>query len=276
MLIYKLHFQGFRNPSIFVLTYTHIPETGFAGQLSQVSLGWNYLKTSFPSSYIALLGDSTGATLGLGLLLHIANPACHVTSAVAAKPDAAIFLSPVCSYIGQVGGSITGIGNDGAANGGSGSIYPKQLPDYMEPWMYKKYGELLTTATRTNAKGGLIPEGVLDVYMNPGLCKSRDWWAKAMPRYGVLLMYGDEEYLRAEIEELYMMMTRAGECRIAGAKGQLHNWVLFQLMVAATVEDREQGVENIAISLSHMILWRNLTSVEREDKFEQYLIRKLG
>lgn len=267
-LMYSLHFQGFRNPAIFMLNYTHIPETGFANQLSQVTLGWNYLKTTFPDSHIALFGDSNGATLGMGLLLHIASPAYHVTPAIPAKPDAAVFVSPICSYIGNVA---------------MGHRYPSNLPDYMEPWMYKRYGELMISTTKAptvaadaGGSGGLIPEGMLDIYMNPGLCRSREWWAKAMPEFGIFLMYGDEEYLRPEIEELYMLLTRAGECRIAGARGQLHNWPIFQLFIGARVEDREQGVEDVAVSLAHMILWRNLSVLEREDKFEQYLIRKLA
>lgn len=262
-----MYHQGFRNPAIFALDYTHIPETGFAGQLSQVSLGWNYLRTTFTQSYIVLFGDSTGGTLGLGLMLHIANPAFHVEAAVPAQPDAAIFISPVCSYV---------------ENNDMKGEYPKGLPDYMEPWMYRRYGELLTTTvcsptvTADGGRiGGQIPEGMLDIYMNPGMCRSRDWWAKAMPKNGVLLMYGDEEYLRPEIEELYMLMTRAGECRIAAARGQLHDWPLFEFFASSTVEDRELGIENIAIAMAHLVLWRNLTAIEREDKFEQFLMRKL-
>lgn len=256
-LVYSLQFQGFRNPAVFALDYTHLPMASFAGQLSQVSVGWNYLKKSYPDSNITIMGDSNGATLGLGLILHIAKPAFGVTSAISVPPDSAVFISPVCqSFSKDIDVTTVPIAS---------------TADYMKPSFYKSYGKLMKNSTM-----GGFPPRILELYENPGFCRSREWWSKAMPRHGVFLMYGDEEIIQAEIEEMYMMMSRAGECRIASGRGQLHSWPIFQMTAGRTIEDREQGIEDIAMCLAHMALWRDLSFIEREDRFEQYVLRKLA
>lgn len=225
--------------------------TSFSGQLSQVVLGWNYIKNASKESSIVLMGDSNGASLGLALLLHIARPAYRVSSAVPVKPDAAIFISPVCRSFNQEESS-------------------RDTADYMQSSFFKRYGKLMQASTL-----GSLPQGILHVYESPGLCKSREWWTKAVPQGGVFFMHGDEEVLSPEIDELYHVISRVGHCRIAASRGQLHSWPLFQMIAGRTIEDREQGIEDISVSIGHMILWKDMSLVEREEKFEELVLKKL-
>lgn len=270
-LVHALQLQGFRNPAVFALDYVHAPMSGFAGQLSQASMGWNYLIRTYPDSNLALLGDSTGASLGLGLLLHIAKPAFQVTPAAPTKPHGAVFISPICQSFHRAAGS------DPYVNFSPGvSLYSKiyKNTDYMTPELYSNYGKLLGVYQHLT-----IPENaLLELYQNPGLCRSREWWGRALPSLGTYIIYGDDEILRPEIEEMYFNLMRSGggNIRVAGERGQLHNWPVFQLMAGRSVEDREAGIDSIAINLAHMILWRDLTLLEREDQFEQHVLRKMA
>lgn len=224
-LVVSLQMQGFKNPAIFALDYEHVPNAEFPEQLSETVAGWMYLVTQFPNSHLVLAGDSNGAALAMSLLLHMANPARSLPLTTPVPPSAAILISPWAF-----------------------SKYDRHdnKVDFMNVKALDHYARLYTPN----------PKDHTEVYQSPGLCKSKAWWAKAFPVTGMYIMYGEDEIMAQEIEDMSLVLSQVGRVRVEGEVGKLHAWPIVQMFIGRTIEDREAGVESISSNLSYMLLWK--------------------
>lgn len=90
----------FRNPAIFALEYSLVPDESYPTQLHETFAGYKYvLSVTDDPSKICVSGDSAGATLILGLLLHIARPNIikpdpTIVSVHTETPAMAVLISP--------------------------------------------------------------------------------------------------------------------------------------------------------------------------------------
>ena len=90
-----LRVAGFRNPAVFALEYTLVPDESYPVQLQQAILGYNYvLSITNDPSKVCMSGDSAGATLILSLLLHLANGQHGTAPKRTLLPGMAVLISP--------------------------------------------------------------------------------------------------------------------------------------------------------------------------------------
>lgn len=224
-LVVSLQMQGFKNPAIFALEYEHVPNAEFPEQLSETAAGWMYLVSQFPNSHLVLAGDSNGASLAMSLLLHMANPSNALPLTAPVPPAAAILISPLAF-----------------------SKYDRKdnKVDFLNVKSLDHYARLHTSD----------PSEFVEVYQSPGICRSKAWWAKAFPVMGIYLMYGQEEILAREIEDMSLVLGQVGKVRVEAEVGQVHSWPIVQMFIGRTIEDRETGVEAISCNIAYMLLWK--------------------
>jgi acetyl esterase/lipase len=226
-MLVSLRMQGFRNPAIFALDYTPVPEVSFNGQLAEATQGWDYLVQNYTDCPIAVAGDSNGATLALSLLLHIARP-YPSAPLVAKKPDAAVLISPWTQLF---------------------SVKQSNKSDYLSPKLLLRYAEKYV---------GEVGD-TTNVYYSPGLCRSREWWTQAFPELGIYLTYGQEEILAPEIEQLEGILSKCGRIKIEAQPNQIHAWPVIMNFLGRDRQSREAGIELTTSNLAKMVLWHSST-----------------
>jgi acetyl esterase/lipase len=228
-LVRSLQLQGFRNPAIFAIQYPLVPHANFHHQLNAVVCGWNYVASTFESSAIAIVGDSNGGGLALSLMLHIAHPSPDITEVpVRRRPTAAVLMSPWTNLYSAKGSS---------------------RADYLTPKVVFRHADRLTAGDRNN------------VYMSPALCRSREWWRRACPEFGMYLSYGEEEMLADDIQRFADGLCSAGCAASAKCEPHhLHSWQIVQFYLARTPQHRQAGLDDVSANLAKMILWHTATA----------------
>lgn len=230
-LLGSLQMQGFKNPAIFAIEYPLVPQANFTRQLPPITAGWNYLCTEYESSTLTVCGDSNGAGLLLSLLLHIAHPSPDISEVpIRRRPEAGVLISPWTD------------------------LYSAKRPtrsDYISPKIILRHADRLSGGDRNN------------VYINPALCRSREWWHRACPDHGLYLSYGEEEMLANDIIRFSQGLQSAGCPAISRPEPhQLHSWQILQFYLGRTPQHRVSGLDDIAASLAKMVLWHTSTITE--------------
>lgn len=91
----RLQTRGFKNPAIFALEYTLVPDAVWPQQFSETWTGYQLLMDFMgDTSRICVSGDSAGATLILSRLLHHGNYDEELVIYEARKPALAVLISP--------------------------------------------------------------------------------------------------------------------------------------------------------------------------------------
>lgn len=249
LLLVSCQLQGFRNPAIFALDYEKAPQAKRSQQLQSVANGWKYLSETFKTTNnnnnnnenyvddsvkLVIMGDSTGASLILGLLLHIAKPSPSIPIVSRNKPIAVLLVSPWSTVY------------NGVSTSSSNARYPKC--DYVSPKVFKRHAlDYMDDNTNTT-----------DPYQSPGLCRSKEWWLKSMPKFGIYITYGKEETLSDDIEELYVLLKRAGlKVKISAVENKVHSRPIVRSFIGRTNENRESGIDDLSCHLARMVLWHS-------------------
>lgn len=194
---------GFKNPAIFVLDYSLVPDESYPVQLHQALAGYYYVcsRVRNPSD-ICMAGDSAGATLVLSLLLHLGKNKYETMSngSIPSKhnfkvPGMAILISPWVKLLS--------------------TRYRDTSRDYLNVASLQLYAHQYC-----NNKISLH-----DPRISPGHCKDPSWWQNASPSKGIFLSYGSEEVLAPEIRDLVLFWKQSGiavEC--CEEKDGIHAW----------------------------------------------------
>ncbi|KAM7191400.1 Alpha/Beta hydrolase fold [Naviculisporaceae sp. PSN 640] len=214
---------GYRNPAIFALDYTLVPDAAFPVQLEETIRGYNHvLAVAGDHSRVCVSGDSAGALLILSLLLHLGGG--NSVNGVGQKdkphpvpkPALAILISPWVTLV---------------------STSHKNNPsDYLEVQHLHRYG--------LQFAGGRIPEN--NFLVSPGSCKDKSWWKRSRPLAGIFVTYGEEEVLAEDIEDWLQTLREAGV--IVGTKrerGGIHAWPVASLFLSSNRSDRLDGLMTI-------------------------------
>ena len=204
---------GYRNPALFALEYTLVPDASFPTQLQQSIAGYEHVRSIVENaSRICLSGDSAGATLVLSLLLHIANSPCYEKR----RPGYAILISPWVSIV---------------------SPNNRDTPsDYLNANSLELYGRQYA-GSETKLKDPLVSLGV---------CKDREWWSKASPSAGFSFLYGAEEVFGPETRNLIAFLRKSGCCvSVREEPGGIHAWPVATLFLSDTQEERQKGLREI-------------------------------
>jgi len=205
----------YRNPAIFALEYTLVPEASYPTQLSQTVAGYDHVLSLVHNSVsrICVAGDSAGATLILSLLLRLAQEPDDQTR----RPGYATLISPWVTLVSD-----------------SNQDTPS---DYLNKKSLQLYGSQYA-ATKENLSDPLV---------SPGCCVCLDWWARAAPRNGMYIAFGSEEVLGPETRILISRLETSGvKVCVREDAGGIHAWAIASLFLEETIEERIRGMKELA------------------------------
>ncbi|KAF1937404.1 alpha/beta-hydrolase [Clathrospora elynae] len=212
---------GYRNPALFALEYTLVPDATYPTQLHETVAGYEYvLSLAQSSTRIVVGGDSAGATLILSFLLYLSD---H-TELRHQKPGLAIMISPWVTIVSR--------NNRNTAS------------DYLDNSSLELYG-------RQYMGSKVSPD---DPLVSPGKCKDVKKWTEASPEKGWYFLYGSEEVLGPETRALIDILKSTGkEVDQWEDKGGIHAWPVASLYLGATREERLAGLKSIVEAIKGRI-----------------------
>ncbi|QDS75059.1 hypothetical protein FKW77_006603 [Venturia effusa] len=213
---------GFKNPALFSLEYTLVPDAVYPRQVDEVIAGYKYVLSTVDNdaSKICVGGDSAGATLVLSLLLRLSEqPDRNIP-----LPGFAVMISPWVTVLSE-------------NNRNTKS-------DYLDADSLRLYGsQYIGTKVAHN-----------DPLVSPGCCTDKHRWAKASPSKGMLFSFGSEEVLGPETKSLIATLKAGGvEVDVFEQAGFIHAWPVASLyldnithgtftLTATTVSDKQPAL----------------------------------
>ena len=205
----RLQASGYRNPAVFALEYTLVPDSKFPTQLNETRAGYKFLLDSFGESFaskIVVSGDSAGATLVLSMLLQGSDADSSLS-----KPGLAILLSPWSHLISNL--------NQNTSS------------DYLDKSSLHLYAhQYAGNAANT------------DEVISPGMCISR--WCRSSPENGYRVIYGAEEVFCPGIEEMAEHMRKDGaQVKTFKREAGIHAWPVVNLFLGKVREERLAGLD---------------------------------
>lgn len=204
---------GYRNPAIFSLEYTLVPDAVYPAQLEQTITGYDYVRKIIGDpSRICVGGDSAGATLILSLLLHIAKQPDYENR----RPGYATLISPWTTLFS-------------AQNQNTAS-------DFLDANQLHVYGRQYAGSE----------ENLNDPLVSPGVCKDGTWWAKASPSKGYCVLYGSEEVLGPDLRDLIALWRKNGcTASVREEPGAVHAWPVASMFLCNTPAERQKGLRDL-------------------------------
>jgi acetyl esterase/lipase len=212
---------GFRNPALFALEYTLVPDATYPTQLHETLAGYEYvLSLAQKSTRVVVGGDSAGATLILSFLLYLSD---H-TELRHQKPGLAIMISPWVTIVSK--------NNRNTAS------------DYLNSDSLELYGRQYI-GTKASSD---------DPMVSPGHCKDLKRWTEASPEKGWYFLYGSEEVLGPETRSLLGLLRKTGkEVHSWEEQGGIHAWPVASLYLGETREARLSGLKSIVETIKDRI-----------------------
>ena len=204
---------GFRNPSIFALEYSLVPDAVYPVQVEQTLAGYDYaISLAGSPSRVCVAGDSAGATLILSLLLRLGNMEEYRNR----MPALAVMISPWVTVISE--------NNTNTSS------------DYLDSDSLDLYG--------TQYIGDKVARD--DPRVSPGKQKDLGVWANSSPSKGWFFSFGSEEVLGPECRGLIARLKEAGsEVYDVEEQGFIHAWPVASLYLGETREERLHGLRKI-------------------------------
>ncbi|KAF3247432.1 hypothetical protein EYR41_006188 [Orbilia oligospora] len=223
----KLQSSGFKNPAVFALDYTLVPDAKFPTQLNEAHKGYQVVHQLAPAAEIVVCGDSAGGNIALSLLLYLARPRKDGgnggASSYLRRPSYATLISPWTVLVSSQ--------NKNTEN------------DFLDANQLHKFGV-------SYANGG----DVSDPYKSPGLCQDLGWWEEALPVHGIHMVYGSQEVFTSEIKSLVSKFEKIKSVRLrVTEKPTIHAWPVVQAFIGANMLQREEGLEIMAGAISEAL-----------------------
>lgn len=223
---------GYKNPAIFSLEYTLVPDACFPTQLNQSMAAYEHVADMVggDTSKICVAGDSAGAGIMLTLLFHLARPdarprqATYEPTRKLKAPGYAVLISPWVSMLSP--------------------LHKNTESDYLEASHLHGYA-------RQYAGGAQL---VNDPLISPGSCRDVAWWKEAFPSRGVHITYGSEEMLAADISALFdFLEDNDFKVTSRAESGEVHAWPVASLFLCNTIDDRKRGLVDIVENIKKNI-----------------------
>jgi acetyl esterase/lipase len=213
---------GYRNPALFALEYTLVPDATYPTQLHETLAGYSYvLSLAQSSTRVVVGGDSAGATLMLSFMLYLTE---H-TELRHQRPGLAVMISPWVTIVSK-----------NNRNTASDFLNDKSLEQYGRQYVGKK-------------------ASVDDPMVSPGHCKDPKKWTDASPEKGWYFLYGSEEVLGPETRELISLLKSTGtHVDEWEEQGGIHAWPVASLYLGESKAERLGGLESIVEAIKDRIL----------------------
>ncbi|GMF57295.1 unnamed protein product [[Candida] boidinii] len=257
--------QGFRNPQILIVNLNHmedkqdkIGETKtenlpFSIQLEKLLKTWEILESESPNAKLFLFGDSSGAILILYfmILLHHLNELASQKDAVSEKVAFQIYgvilVSPLLSEDDKIL----------EANGISNGLFKRNTSDYVSYELIKRFqmGYKKADISISDQNQDQDHNGNDGDVFNDGLVINLINKQFLIPTRGIVLSYGEEEYLSQEINELGSILKSATRVKILRRKNAVHSWPMVLFSTEDAQDEKEDHVFVLAGIISRMTLW---------------------
>ncbi|KAK3401019.1 Alpha/Beta hydrolase protein [Sordaria brevicollis] len=214
---------GFKNPAIFALEYTLVPDASYPTQIREAIEGYRYvLKVAGDPGIVCVSGDSAGATLILSMLLHLScnDPEAKRYGIGLPMPGLAVLISPWTTLISP--------------------RHTNTTSDYLDAEQLGRYGKQFS-GNEISWDNPLV---------SPGCCHDAEWWRRASPEKGIFIAYGEEEVFAPEIHDLVERLSEAGlwvESDVEQAG--IHAWPVASLFLSTVREKRLKGVMDLTIEI---------------------------
>ena len=204
---------GYKNPALFGLEYTLVPDAVYPTQIQQAFAAYEHVLTVIEDpSRLVVGGDSAGATLILSLLLYLADHPRHRGR----LPALATMISPWVTIVSEKN--------------------QNTRSDYLNADSLHLYGRQYV--------GSKI--SVHDPMVSPGNCRNPDRWLAASPRLGWSFLFGSEEVLGPETKDLIALLKKAGaDVEVYEEEGSIHAWPVATLYLGESGEERLKGLQDI-------------------------------
>jgi acetyl esterase/lipase len=204
---------GFKNPALFALEYTLVPDDVYPTQVRQTFAGYNYVLSIIEDPLrVCVAGDSAGATLILSMLLSLTDHSEYSDR----LPQLAVMISPWVTVISD-------------RNRNTASDYLDQRSLYLYGSQY--------IGTKVSPH---------DPLASPGECKDLSRWKKASPAGGWFFLYGSEEVLAPECRSLIQRLKKTDvEVGVHEEQGSIHAWPVAALYLGETKDARLHGLQII-------------------------------
>lgn len=210
----RLKQKGFRNPAVFALEYTLVPDAIWPTQFNETRAGYQFLLDTFGENIakrICVSGDSAGATLILSMLLQPGAHGQEPQFKAMERPGMAILLSPWTHLVSEL-------------NRNTSSDYLDK--DSLQLYAKQYAGEFASS----------------DSVISPGLNISR--WKVASPENGYRITYGSEEVFGPGIRDTVHQMRSSGAIvKVHEHKDGIHAWPVVNLFLGASRQERLEGLD---------------------------------
>lgn len=214
---------GYRNPAIFALDYTLVPDNVYPKQVHEALAGYRHvLGTVKDASKVCVAGDSAGGCLILSLLQELgANQLKRLISITEprlpalALPRMTTLISPWCTLMT--------------------ALHQPSSVDYLDRQTLWRYAHEYAGASMINKHPA-----------SPGSCEDDELWRISSPQRGYYIVYGDEEVLAADVESFLKKQDNIGvEISSVKVAGGIHAWPVASLFLSSTEERRLHGLRSI-------------------------------
>jgi acetyl esterase/lipase len=204
---------GFKNPAIFALEYTLVPDESYPCQLEETIKGYSYARTiTGDPGRVVVSGDSAGATLILSLLLYL-GAKCPEE-----KPRFASLISPWTNLTSK--------------------LHRNTAADYLDADTLHKYAQLYAGTA-----------DLCDPLLSPGECDDMQWLAASLPRKGIGLYYGSEEVFCDAVRAFAERLKKVGRV-ICRENEAVHAWPVAVLFLGSSHDERLKGLRQISNDIS--------------------------
>ncbi|MCJ1337313.1 hypothetical protein MMC09_002595 [Bachmanniomyces sp. S44760] len=237
---------GYKNPAIFALEYTLVPDAAFPVQLQETVKGYEYVLSRLPNptdaSKVCVAGDSAGATLILTFLLYIS------------RHDSSNDHSIANGTLDKINGN-TDSHEHGSLNDTMHTI-PVPKPGYatlISPWVS------LVRSDNRDTPSDYLNASALEVYgsqyacgdtckslliesvqsklhnplVSPFACKDPQWLRRSAPTHGYFITFGAEEVFAPSIASMVAQLRKAGvSVAVREEPGGIHAWPVASLFLS--------------------------------------------
>jgi len=230
---------GYRNPAIFALEYTLVPDAAFPIQLMEATRAYEHiLEFARDPSRVVVSGDSAGATIILSLLMYLAYPTSGKSVsgrsglALLEKPGMCVLISPWVTL--------------------QSSRYKRTTSDYLDAPTLEIYAKRYAGVENV---GDEEANNVLhSSLVSPGDCHDGEYWKAASPTHGFFVTYGKEEVFAPEIRHwLNRMQDAKVHATSLGQEGDIHAWPVAALFLCNNIDERLKGLRSIVDEIQRRI-----------------------
>lgn len=215
---------GFKNPALFALEYTLVPDAVYPKQIQEAFAGYEHVVSVVKNpSRVCVGGDSAGGTLILSFLLYLADHPQHQTQ----MPGLVSLISPWVTLVSEKDRDTSS--------------------DYLSAETLHFYGRQYA-GTKIS---------IDDPMVSPGKEKDLRRWLRASPAHGWVILFGKEEVLGPEIRDLIALLGVAGaRVKVHEEEGSIHAWPVAALYLGESREERLKGLRDIVGSIRERLCWR--------------------